>query len=101
MEENNEMKRILIAPELRHGKFATATMISHTNDMFFIDSISYLPGMPQPELVSRVIVSPEHAKALLASLSENVSRYKSTFGPIRESKNKIVLPLHPNTKDKS
>ncbi len=35
-------------------------------------------------VVSRVITSPQHAKALLRSLAENVARYEETFGPIPE-----------------
>ena len=35
-------------------------------------------------VVSRIVTSPQHAKALLRSLAENIARYEEAFGPIPE-----------------
>ena len=40
------------------------------------------PGQNKPEVVSRVIMSPEHAKRLLAALNDNIRKYESQFGTI-------------------
>lgn len=41
-----------------------------------------LPGLQKAQVASRVIIAPEHAKRLLAALSENVMRYEQEFGKI-------------------
>lgn len=35
-------------------------------------------------MVSRIVTSPQHAKALLRSLAENIACYEEAFGPIPE-----------------
>lgn len=42
-----------------------------------------LPGYPKAQVVSRVIMTPEHAKRLLLALSDNISKYESQNGEIR------------------
>ena len=50
--------------------------------IFVLDFISILPGMAKAQVKSRVIMSPEHAKRLLAALQDNVSKYENSFGKI-------------------
>ena len=38
--------------------------------------------MPKAKVKSRVILTPEHAKRLLLSLQENITRYESNVGKI-------------------
>ena len=44
--------------------------------------MAMLPGVQKPEVRSRVIMTPEHAKRLLAALSERVRGYEHQFGEI-------------------
>ena len=41
-----------------------------------------LPGLPKPEVHSRIIMNPEHAKRLLFALQDNISKYENQVGPI-------------------
>ena len=45
-----------------------------------------LPGYPKAKVKSRIILTPEHAKALMMSLQENVARYERNVGEIKLNK---------------
>ncbi len=53
--------------------------------------------MPKPQVVSRLIMAPEHAKRLLAALQENVYKYEQTFGKIEipEQASRTATPFGP------
>ena len=64
------------------GVYANLALISHSHSDFVLDFVQMLPGMPKPDVASRVIMAPEHAKRLLAALQENLHKYELEFGPI-------------------
>lgn len=82
--ENNEAKQVNIdlKPEIAKGTYSNLAIISHSTSEFVIDFATILPGMPKPEVGSRIIMNPEHAKRLLAALNDNINKYESQFGPI-------------------
>jgi Protein of unknown function (DUF3467) len=67
------------------GRYANMAVIAHTKDEFIIDFALAYPGQA-PMVSSRVITSPQHAKALLRSLEDNLKRYEERFGEIIEGK---------------
>ena len=65
------------------GVFATAVVVSHTREEYFLDFIAtYATPL---RLVSRVILHPKHAQRLLTALRENLARYQEQFGPLPNS----------------
>ena len=54
--------------------------ISHQPFDFTLDFLRISP--PRGDIVGRVMMSPQHAKAFLAALTENVAKYEKSFGPI-------------------
>lgn len=70
-----------IDKETARGSYTNMALISHTAAEFFIDFVLAYPRQT-PTVTSRVITSPQHAKALLVSLEENVRRYEARFGAI-------------------
>ncbi len=84
-QRENEGLQIDLNPEMAKGVYANLALITHSNTDFVLDFASILPGMPKPQIVSRVVMTPEHAKHLLRALQENVQRYEQQFG-------KIVIP---------
>jgi hypothetical protein len=52
-----------------------------------------LPGLPKARVKSRVVLTPEHAKRLLISLQENITRYESNIGKINIPTKQIVDPF--------
>ncbi len=69
------------------GNYSNLAIISHSTSEFIIDFATVLPGAPKARVKSRVILTPEHAKRLLLSLQENITRYESNVG-------KIHIPQH-------
>lgn len=68
--------------EVAQGHYSNLAIIAHSTSEFVIDFAAVLPGVQKAKVRSRVILTPEHAKRLLLSLQENVSRYEANIGKI-------------------
>jgi hypothetical protein len=73
---------IQLTDEVAQGNYSNLAIISHSTSEFIIDFATILPGMQKANVKSRVILTPEHAKRLLLSLQENITRYESAIGKI-------------------
>ena len=73
---------IELSEEIAEGVYSNLAMIAHSNSEFIIDFIRLMPGVPKAKVKSRIILTPEHAKRLLAALKENIRKYEDTFGDI-------------------
>ena len=83
--DNNDNKKQLnfeLKPEIAQGTYSNLAIISQSRSEFIIDFAAVLPGMPKPEVRSRIVMTPEHCKRLLGALTDNISRYEAQFGPI-------------------
>ncbi|MDD5764684.1 MAG: DUF3467 domain-containing protein [Candidatus Marinimicrobia bacterium] len=67
------------------GNYSNFTVISHSPAEFVLDFARLMPGAPKAVVQSRIIMTPIHAKTLLFTLQENISKFESKFG-------EIVLP---------
>ena len=88
MEENKNNQeqsqfQMGIKPEVAEGTYSNLALITHSSSDFILDFACALPGMPQPQIKSRVIMAPEHAKRLLQALQGNIYNYALTFGNIK------------------
>ncbi len=94
MEDNNKNEQqqgqfqMGIEPEVASGIYSNLALITHSSSDFILDFATALPGMPAPQIKSRVVMAPEHAKRLLQALQGNIYNYEQTFG-------KIQLPNEP------
>ena len=77
--------------EVTQGHYSNLAIISHSTSEFILDFAAMLPGLPKAKVKSRIILTPEHAKRLLLSLQENISRYETNVGRIE-----LIQP-HTNT----
>jgi hypothetical protein len=60
---------MLSLPEgIAEGIYSNLAMIAHSNSEFVIDFIRLMPGVPKAKVKSRIIMTPDHAKRLLAAL---------------------------------
>lgn len=66
------------------GTYANLVMIAHSPEEFILDFIRMMPGVKKAKVKSRIIVTPQHAKRILAALEENIERYEEAHGPIAE-----------------
>lgn len=99
MEEKKELS-INIKPEVSTGKYSNLAVITHSRSEFILDFAAMLPGIPQAEVVSRVIMNPEHAKRLLLALQENVTKFEAINGSIK-LEGTATFPLGGNNGPKS
>lgn len=81
MAENKEIS-IEIKPEIAKGTYSNLAIITHSRSEFILDFATILPGLQKPEVSSRVVMTPEHAKRLLNALMDNVTKYENQFGLI-------------------
>jgi len=67
------------------GLYSNLMMIHHNVEEFTLNFVYIFPNGTQGKLLSSMIVSPGHAKRIWRALGENISRYESQFGTIKES----------------
>ena len=92
MENNNQQISIDLPADVADGVYSNLAIISHSNSEFIVDFATILPGLKKAKVKSRIILTPEHAKRLLYSLQENITRYESNIG-------KIEIPKIHSTDD--
>ncbi len=100
MSESNKGKsqiNIELSEEVAEGIYSNLAMIAHSNSEFVIDFIRLMPGVPKAKVKSRVVITPEHAKRLLAALSDNVRKYEEAFGPIKKTEEVPRFPINFGT----
>lgn len=75
---------IELSEDVAEGTYSNLVMIAHSPEEFILDFIRVMPGVPKARVKSRIVVTPQHAKRLLAALEENIGRYEASFGAIGE-----------------
>ncbi len=99
MEENENRQsmslQLDIKPDVARGIYSNLVLINHSPGDFVIDFAQMFPGMQKPEVASRMILSPEHAKRLLLALQENVYKYEQAFGRINIGSAEESMPVQP------
>ena len=82
--------QIELSEEVAEGVYSNLVMISHSPEEFILDFIRVMPGVPKARVKSRIVVTPGHAKRLLAALADNIQRYEAQHGAISD-----VAAQHP------
>jgi hypothetical protein len=76
--------KIVIGDQLALGTYANFASIVHNFAEFIIDFGRIVPGREEVQVVSRIVMTPVHAKQLLRALTENVAIYERNFGEIAQ-----------------
>jgi hypothetical protein len=74
--------KIVVKDDEALGTYANFASIVHNFAEFIIDFGRIVPGREDVQVVSRVVMTPVHARQLLRALSENVAIYERNFGTI-------------------
>lgn len=82
--ENIPQIQINTGDEMSRGRYSNSMMVSHGPDEFMLDWLLNSPN--GAHLVSRIIVSPNHIKRIIAALKENLDNYEKQFGSIKDIK---------------
>lgn len=72
-----KMIPIITGPDVQKGRYSNVALIHHTENEFILDFLLQFAG--EAQLVSRVILSPAHARALKKALEDNLKKYEATF----------------------
>ena len=85
MEElkNNNQLQIELSEEVAQGMYSNLAVITHSSSEFVLDFVRVMPGIPKANVKARIILTPEHAKRLLLALQDNIQKYESINGPIK------------------
>ena len=81
-EKNNGQLQIELTPEVAEGIYTNLAIITHSSAEVVMDFIRILPGVPNANVKSSIVLAPEHAKRLLFALQDNIVKYEQAFGPI-------------------
>lgn len=65
------------------GIYANLAMIIHSPTEIIIDFARVMPRMPKAKVLSRIIMTPMHAKLLLKSLTDDIKKFENQFGEIK------------------
>ncbi|MFW6227240.1 MAG: DUF3467 domain-containing protein [Bacteroidota bacterium] len=85
---NNKQISIELKDDVAQGIYSNLAIITHSTSEFVLDFVRIMPGMPKAEVKSRIILTPEHAKRLLAALQDNISKFEAQHGEIKMSEGK-------------
>ena len=97
MEEDKNRNQINIEldEEVAQGTYSNLAIITHSSSEFVIDFVRIMPGVPKAKVKSRVVLTPEHAKRLMMALKDNVTKFESMHGEIKNVDGKPpVMPMN-------
>jgi hypothetical protein len=100
MEEKKNTNQHQISIELKEdiaqGIYSNLAIITHSPSEFIVDFVRVMPGIPKAEVKSRIILTPEHAKRLLHALKDNIAKYESVHGTIRQAEGQgdMMIPMN-------
>lgn len=84
---------IELSEDMADGIYSNLAIITHSNSEFVIDFIKVMPGVPKAKVKSRIVLTPQHAKRLLAALSDNIAKYEKVHGIIKQTET-VGIPLN-------
>jgi len=89
MEKNKKNIRqinIELDEKVSSGEYANFVVVTHSPAEFIMDFTRILPGVPKAKVHSRIVMAPPHAKAFLNALNENIKKFESKNGEIKNPK---------------
>lgn len=66
------------------GRYANYFKVGYNAFEFLLDFGQFYPESEEAQLHTRIITTPSHAKALLATLKEAIDQYEGAFGEIQK-----------------
>ncbi|MBM3427673.1 MAG: hypothetical protein RL609_218 [Bacteroidota bacterium] len=94
-QQKEEGISIELTEENAQGKYSNLAVITHSPAEFIVDFVSMMPGLPKAKVVSRIILTPQHAKRLHRALQENLMKFESQHGKIQETLGQDpILPMN-------
>lgn len=83
----NQMVNIEIGDKEWEGIYSNFVIITHSNSEFVLDFARMLPGANKAKVFARILMTPQHAKALLRTLEGNITKFETDHGEIKLAPN--------------
>lgn len=58
-EQKHQQLEIDLSREVAQGTYANLAIVAHSSSEFIVDFVRLMPGVPKPEVKSRIIMTPE------------------------------------------
>lgn len=84
MNENKNQINIELTEDIAEGVYSNLAIITHSQSEFVIDFVKLMPGIQKAKVKSRIILTPEHAKRLYKALADNIKKFESVNGLIKD-----------------
>src|SRR5262245_57466679 len=84
---------IELSEDMAEGSYANLAIITHSHAEFVIDFVNVMPGTPKSKVKSRIIFTPQHAKRFMKALIDNIQKYESMNGAIKDLED-MQVPLN-------
>ncbi len=82
--KNQGKINIQLDDQVAEGIYCNLAIINHSVSEFVVDFVKVMPGVPKSRVKSRIILTPQHAKRFLKALNDNVLRFESKHGEIKD-----------------
>lgn len=69
--------------KIAEGIYANLAMILHSPTEIIIDFARMMPRAPKAKVLSRIIMTPMHAKMLHKTLGDNLKKFEGQYGEIK------------------
>jgi len=85
-DKNKSQKKmnIELGEDVSEGVYSNLAVITHSNSEFVLDFVRMMPGVPKAKVKSRIVMNPQHAKRLMKALNENIKKFESNHGTIKD-----------------
>lgn len=83
--KNENEIHIELPADIAEGTYSNLAIISHSFAEFILDFVNIMPGLPKAKVKARIIMTPQHAKRLMLALADNISKFESVFGEIKDT----------------
>lgn len=91
--QNQNQLSIELSEEVAEGVYTNLAIITHSNSEFVIDFVKVMPGVPKAKVKTRVVLTPQHAKRLLSALADNIGKFESVHGTIKQTEG-MTIPMN-------
>lgn len=91
-QNNPNQLNIELTEEIAEGIYSNLAIITHSNAEFVVDFVKVMPGVPKARVKSRIVLTPQHAKRLLAALADNIQKFEQVHGPIKNTEG-VGIPM--------
>ena len=75
--------QVELTEDVAQGTYSNLVFCTHSPSEFILDFARALPGARKGKVYSRVVMTPQHAKALAQLLERNLDAYEEQHGSIQ------------------